>query len=152
MQYKIPQNVQIEDKIVGPLTLRQLIYLAVGGGIAYVIYTILATKYYIEIWGIFVIPIVLLTLAITFVKIKGIPFAKWILLIIEYYKNPRTRTFVMGAGDIYQATIFAKNDKKSNTKEAQKTKVLTSEETIKKINALSKVLDSYSNNTPNTQK
>lgn len=25
MQYKIPQNVQIEDKIVGPLTMKQLI-------------------------------------------------------------------------------------------------------------------------------
>lgn len=31
MQYKIPQNVQIEDKIVGPLTLKQLIICGVGG-------------------------------------------------------------------------------------------------------------------------
>ena len=35
MQYKIPQNVQIEDKIVGPLTLKQLGILGFGGATAY---------------------------------------------------------------------------------------------------------------------
>lgn len=29
MQYKIPQNVQLEDKIVGPLTLKQLIIVGI---------------------------------------------------------------------------------------------------------------------------
>ena len=49
MQYKIPQNVRIEDKIVGPLTLKQLIILGVGGGITYAIYVALARVYYVEV-------------------------------------------------------------------------------------------------------
>ncbi len=35
---KIPQNVQIEDKVVGPLSLRQIIIIACGGGFSYMIY------------------------------------------------------------------------------------------------------------------
>ena len=77
MQYKIPQNVQIEDKIVGPLTLKQLIILGVGGGFTYAIYTILASKYYWEVWLIPTAVPGLLTLAFTFIKINGIPFGKW---------------------------------------------------------------------------
>ena len=38
MQYKVPQDVQREDTIIGPLTLKQLGILGVGGGIAYGIY------------------------------------------------------------------------------------------------------------------
>ena len=32
---KIPQNVYIEDRIVGPLTLRQTLIMAIGGGFSY---------------------------------------------------------------------------------------------------------------------
>lgn len=37
---KIPQNVQIEDKVVGPLSLRQIIIIAIGGGFSYVLYAL----------------------------------------------------------------------------------------------------------------
>lgn len=143
MQYKIPQNVQIEDKIVGPLTLKQLIYLGVGGGITYAIYTALATKYYIEIWIWFVLPPALLTLAITFLKINGIPFAKWVLLMAEHFYNPRKRTFVMGAGDNYKATIFAKEEKKVETTDATQSKAVKDQERIKNLGEITKLLDNY---------
>ena len=38
---KIPQNVNIEDRIIGPVTLRHLILLMLGGGISYFLWTIL---------------------------------------------------------------------------------------------------------------
>ncbi len=146
MQYKIPQDVQIEDKIVGPLTLKQLIYLGTGGGISYAIYTALATKYYIEVWIWPVAPCVLLTLAFTFIKINGIPFAKWILLMVEYFYNPRKRTFQMGAGDNYQATIFAKEEKKVETTD-EKSKLERDQEKIQKLGDITKLLDSYGTKT-----
>ena len=91
MQYKIPQNVRIEDKIVGPLTLKQLITSGVGGGITYAIYIVLARKYFVEIW---LLPTAIsagLTLIFTFVKIRGLSFSKWMLLMVEYFKNPKKR-------------------------------------------------------------
>jgi hypothetical protein len=143
MQFKIPQDVQIEDKIVGPLTLRQLIYLGIGGGITYAIYVVLARDYFIEVWLVPTLVPGLLTLAVTFLKIKGIPFAKWVLLMLEYLWNPRQRTFIMGGADMYSQTIFAKNKKKEETKIKQASKAEEDREKIQKLNEITKLLDSY---------
>ena len=144
MQYKIPQNVRIEDKIVGPLTLKQLIILGVGGGITYAIYVALARVYYVEVWLVFTLPPGLLTLAFTFVKIKGIPFWQWITLVIEFFINPRKRTFSLGAGDHYEASIFAKNTIKEETKDGQMTKAQRDQERINNIGEITKMLDNFS--------
>ena len=40
MQFKVPQFLEIEDKIFGPFTFRQFIYLVGGGGMCFVIYKI----------------------------------------------------------------------------------------------------------------
>jgi hypothetical protein len=143
MQYKIPQNVQIEDKIVGPLTLKQLIILGTGGGISYALYSALAAKYYIEIWIWFVAPPAILTLAFTFLKINGIPFAKWVLLLSEYMYNPRKRIFQMGAGDNYKATIFAKKEEKVQTNKDEKTKAERDRERLDKLSEITKLVDDY---------
>lgn len=37
MPFKVPQNIDIEDKVIGPLTLKQFIYVAVGAGIIFII-------------------------------------------------------------------------------------------------------------------
>jgi hypothetical protein len=143
MQYKIPQNVQIEDKIVGPLTLKQLIMLGVGGGLTYAIYTILASKYYIEVWLVPTVIPGLITLAVTFLKISGIPFGKWCLLMVEYFVNPKKRSFVMGAADNYAATLFADKSKKVQTKEVNSDKLLRDRERLQKIGEITKTLDAY---------
>ena len=41
MRYQVPQFIEIEDKIFGPLTLNQFIYMAGGAGISFVIYVFL---------------------------------------------------------------------------------------------------------------
>lgn len=141
MQYKIPQNVRVEDKIVGPLTLRQLIYLGIGGGIAYATYTVLARQYYIEVWLPPTAIITLITLAFTFIKINGIPFSKWILLVVEYAYNPKKRTFVLGAGDLYSATVFKKEAKKAEKKEEEMTKAERDREKLRRIGEISALVD-----------
>ncbi len=91
LQYKIPQNVEVEDKIVGPLTMKQLIICAVGGGIAYVLFLALSKTYFIEIWLPPVGLVSIITLAIAFLQIRGIKFTKWIFLMIEAMVNPNKR-------------------------------------------------------------
>lgn len=145
MQYKIPQNVQVEDKIVGPLTLKQLIILGVGGGISYAIYVALAKTYYWQVWLIPVAIPALLTLLITFVKIAGIPFGKWCFLMVEYFINPKKRTFLMGAADHYSVTLFAEKPKPVQTNDEVKDKAERDRERLQKIGEISKVLDSYGN-------
>ena len=41
MQFKVPQFLDIEDKIFGPFTFSQFVYLAGGGGLCFIIYKLL---------------------------------------------------------------------------------------------------------------
>jgi PrgI family protein len=41
MQFKVPQFLDIEDKIFGPFTFRQFVYLAGGAGLCFVIFRLL---------------------------------------------------------------------------------------------------------------
>ena len=93
LQYKIAQNVEVEDKIVGPLTMKQLIICAVGGGIAYVIFLTLSSTYFIEVWLPPVAIISIITLMIAFLEIRGIKFTKWFLLMMEAMINPNKRVW-----------------------------------------------------------
>lgn len=46
MQFKVPQFLEIEDKMFGPFTFREFIYLAGGGGFCFIIYKLLGL-----VWG-----------------------------------------------------------------------------------------------------
>ncbi|MFA6524476.1 MAG: PrgI family protein [Candidatus Paceibacterota bacterium] len=70
MQFKVPQFLDIEDKIFGPFTFRQFIYLAGGGGLCFVLYKLLGL-----LLGF--IPMALVasfSLALTFYRPNGKPF------------------------------------------------------------------------------
>jgi hypothetical protein len=41
MHYQVPQFIEIEDKIFGPLTLKQFIYLAGGVGLCLIFFSLL---------------------------------------------------------------------------------------------------------------
>ncbi|MBU6426665.1 PrgI family protein [Patescibacteria group bacterium] len=41
MRFQVPQFIEVEDKIFGPLTLKQFIYLAGGGGLSFITYVII---------------------------------------------------------------------------------------------------------------
>ena len=42
MNFQIPQFIEVEDKIFGPLSFKQFLYLVGGAGIAYLIYNFLS--------------------------------------------------------------------------------------------------------------
>lgn len=70
MRFQVPQFIDIEDKIFGPFTFRQFIYLAGGAGAGYAIYKLLPTLIAI----LLILPILSLALALTFYKVNGKPF------------------------------------------------------------------------------
>ncbi|MEK7574803.1 MAG: PrgI family protein [Patescibacteria group bacterium] len=67
MRFQVPQFIEVEDKIFGPLTLKQFIYLAGGGGLSFVIYTYL--NFFIAIF--LIVPIVILAVALAFYKVNN---------------------------------------------------------------------------------
>jgi hypothetical protein len=70
MQYQVPQFIEIEDKIFGPLTLKQFLYLAGGAGICLIFFTLLP----LFLTVILGIPVMGLALALAFYEINGRPF------------------------------------------------------------------------------
>jgi hypothetical protein len=69
MQYQVPQFIEVEDKIFGPLTLKQFIYLAGGGGLCLIFFTLL--NFYLAI--ILSTPIIVLSMGLAFYKFNGRP-------------------------------------------------------------------------------
>jgi hypothetical protein len=69
MQYQVPQFIEIEDKIFGPLTLKQFLYLAGGGGICLILFTFLPL-FLVVILGI---PIMAAAAALAFYEVNGRP-------------------------------------------------------------------------------
>lgn len=79
MQFQVPQFIDIEDKIFGPLTFRQFVYLAGGGGLLFILYKVL--PFFLAI--LFGLPIGAFAFALAFYKINNKPF----IYIVEAYIN-----------------------------------------------------------------
>lgn len=76
MRYQVPQFIEIEDKILGPLTFKQFIYLAGGLGLSAVLFRFIPSN---VIALIIASPVILLSLALAFYKIHSRPF----ILVLE---------------------------------------------------------------------
>jgi len=70
MQFQVPQFIEIEDKIVGPFTFRQFIYLAGGAGLCFILYAYLPLILAI----IPIIAVAALSISLTFYKYNGRDF------------------------------------------------------------------------------
>lgn len=85
MQFHVPQFIEVEDKIFGPFTFKQFIYLAGGAGMAFVVYKILDSFLPLIITLFFVIPVVALAVAFAFYKINDKPFIYSVEAAFRYY-------------------------------------------------------------------
>ncbi len=70
MRFQVPQFIEVEDKIFGPLTLRQFIYLSGTAGIIIILWAILPTFLALLIGA----PIAALGGALSFIKVNDRPF------------------------------------------------------------------------------
>jgi len=104
MRFQVPQFINVEDKIFGPLTIKQFIYLAGGAGTAYMLFKFLPI--YISIF--LVVPVIGLALALAFYKVNNKPF---IGVVESAFK------FSRGA----KLFIWKKEPRKINVKEKEPT-------------------------------
>jgi len=68
-QYQVPQFIEVEDKIFGPLTLKQFVYLAGGGGLCLLFFTLLPL--YLTV--VLAIPVMAFSAGLAFFEINGRP-------------------------------------------------------------------------------
>lgn len=119
MRFKVPQNVQREDTIIGPLTLKQMAILGGGGGIAYGIFISLSKSYFIEIWLPPVLIVSLLTLAFAFLKIHSLAFHVFLMNFIEYHFLAKKRIWIQGSADAYPNLLEEKPKATTQTTEVK---------------------------------
>lgn len=98
MQYKVPQNIDMEDKIVGPFTMKQFVYLLIGAFIIYGIYNYLSKGYdnFMPLFIIISLPIGLIIFAFVFIKINDRPFEQFIVSLIQFMRTPKKRIWSAG--------------------------------------------------------
>ena len=85
MQHEVPQFIDVEDRIVGPFTFPQFIYLFGGGGIAYLIFKVLG-----GITGFMLAVLVFgFGFLLAFFKYNGRSFSQLLQSIINYFMRGR---------------------------------------------------------------
>jgi len=70
MQFQVPQFIEVEDKIFGPLTFKQFIYLIGGAGACYLFWRLLPFYFSVPL----VIGVGGLAVSLAFLKMNGRPF------------------------------------------------------------------------------
>lgn len=84
-KFMVPQFIDIEDKIFGPITVRQFIIILAGGGLMFIAFKLLT------FWAFALSSLLILALVITiaFLKINGMPFHFFLLNLVQTFRRPR---------------------------------------------------------------
>jgi len=88
-QFVIPQFIDVEDKILGPITVRQFILMIIGGGIVFLLFRILAFTFFL-ITGV---PVAAVTLLFAFVRVNGRPMHYFVVSLIQTLRRPMLRVW-----------------------------------------------------------
>lgn len=147
MQFKVPQNIDMQDKIIGPLTLSQFFYLLFGGLIIYILFNKLVLNGLGFIFFVLAIPIGLFSFALAFIKVQDQPFPSFVTALIKYLQTPRARIWQHYSPP---AKLQNPNPKSQKEKIAKPKKQLDSV----RVQELSTILDAppqNNNQVPNTK-
>lgn len=130
--YKVPQDVEAEDKLLGPFSFRQFIYLVV------------ACACFAASWGmfrlfplliIFPLPIAVFFLVLALPLKKDQPMEVYLAAVINYHLKPKTRLWKSGQKE---STVTITAPKKV---EESRTRDITGEEASHRLSFLANIVD-----------
>ena len=130
--YKVPQDVEADDKLIGPFSFRQFVYLLIAAGLValavglFQIFPLLA---------ILPLPPVLLFLALALPLKKDQPMETYLAALVQYYIKPRTRVWTPGQRE---STILITAPK---IVEDVRTRDLSQEEATHRLSFLADIVD-----------
>lgn len=131
--YKVPQDVEADDKLIGPFSFRQFIYLLIVAGagfIGWMLYQVFLPLVVI------VIPVILLFGALALPLRKDQPMETYLAAIISFYLKPRRRLWSPdGAQTLVEITV-------PPVVEVKRTKDLSEDEAERRLSYLAQIVDS----------
>lgn len=85
MRFEVPQFIEVEDKIIGPFTWKQFVYLAGGTGAAIMLYILLPFFLFLLAAG----PIVALAAGLAFFPVNNRPLSVLLESMVKYITSSR---------------------------------------------------------------
>src|SRR3990172_5982558 len=90
MAAKIPQDVTREDRLIGPLTLKQFLYVLGGAALVFIAYQYYTRKYlYFTEFVLISLVAVALSVSLAFIQINGRPFGLFALQLWHFWTSPK---------------------------------------------------------------
>lgn len=86
MKFQVPQFIEIEDKIFGPLSFKEFIYLLGGGGLCFLIYRFSPS---LILTILLVLPIGAFSIALAFYRPNNKPFIEMVQSALVYFSGSK---------------------------------------------------------------
>ena len=131
--YKVPQDVEAEDRLLGPFTFRQFVYLliaAIAGAVAAALFQIF------PLLAILPLPVIIFFLILALPLKKDQPMETYLAAIVSFYMKPNKRFWRPGQGETTIQITAPKIVEKSRTRD------ISEEEASHRLSFLSNLVDS----------
>lgn len=90
MRFQVPQFIETETKIVGPLTLKQFLWVAAGAAIIFFLFMMTQGSF---VFYLIAVPTALLFGALAFIKVNDLPLIEYAAYMLTYILNPKSYVF-----------------------------------------------------------
>lgn len=88
-QFQVPQFIETEDKVVGPLTWKQFAYIAAAGGVSVILFLILTPL----IWFVLTLVVAAVAIPLAFVSVNGRPMIVFLRALLDNIWRPKVYVF-----------------------------------------------------------
>ncbi len=131
--YKVPQDVEADDKLIGPFSFRQFIYLIVVVGSMFLGWFL--SQLFLPLFVI-VLPVILLFGALALPLRKDQPMETYLAAIVSFYIKPRRRLWTPdGTQSFVEITV-------PHVVEVQRVKDISQDEAEQRLSYLASIVDS----------
>lgn len=131
--YKVPQDVEADDKLLGPFSFRQFIYLMIVGGL---VFTAVLLFQVFPLLAIIPVPFAFFFLLLALPIKKDQPMETYLAALLSFYTKPRKRFWIPGQSD---SVIEITAPKKV---EENRVRNITEEEAGHRLSFLAAIVDS----------
>lgn len=108
-QFVVPQFLDVEAKIIGPITGRQFVIMLVTLGSEFIIYSIFLNIAVVIILGL---PVLVMGIIFAFAKVNGQPFHFIVLNMVQTLRRPSLRVWDKGLSDAELKQFIKKEEEK----------------------------------------
>jgi hypothetical protein len=130
--YKVPQDVEADDKLLGPFSFRQFIYLLIAGGAVFLAWGL--SRLFVPL-AIIPLPVILFFGVLALPLRKDQPMEIYMAAIVSFYLKPRRRLWVPdGVESLVEITA-------PKVVELQRTKDLSQHEAEQRLSYLADIVD-----------